>query len=476
MNWQQTILYNLNNLGAKRLIIQDKTGILLRTEFASFLSTSDIQYCICIIPEHLLENKFIDNEIVIIPDIEIPSFIAEKSTIQEFDFRHLPLHIDAELAKTLDTDDLIALLYFQNTEKSIKNINEYNITECVHEAQVSFKKSELAQLKHKIYAISADKACDYDQVLLIGELWGQYVHQCWKVGVKPSDSLKEQIDDTTFPFVKGSDWQNIFHLTVNNFKSVDRIRDYIKQKGYNKTALICFDGMGIAEWELLKEYLSPLNLEYQQRNIFSLIPSTTLVSRSAIYSGYEEPYKDKTLNEEKQLQKFFAERNIAFYREGDIHDSEKLLGLDFVSIVYLVFDKLGHATNFPHGETTKDLYFENVSKYLEKSSILNELKILAEDGFSIFLCSDHGCVVASGNGQKLEKYLIEKNCKRAGIAKDSSLIENLDIEKMQVPFIDNKVVLLAEKRTIFTSKKLTEISHGGITVDEIVIPFIEVIS
>jgi len=58
---------------------------------------------------------------------------------------------------------------------------------------------------------------------------------------------------------------------------------------------------------------------------------------------------------------------------------------------------------------------------------------------------------------------------------DSILAEFLDFPQMQIPFVEDKILVLPEGRTMFDYLNNVEISHGGITVDEIVVPFIEVI-
>jgi hypothetical protein len=45
---------------------------------------------------------------------------------------------------------------------------------------------------------------------------------------------------------------------------------------------------------------------------------------------------------------------------------------------------------------------------------------------------------------------------------------------MKIPFVENKTIVLPEGRTMFSNLNSIEITHGGITVEEIVVPFIEV--
>ena len=57
---------------------------------------------------------------------------------------------------------------------------------------------------------------------------------------------------------------------------------------------------------------------------------------------------------------------------------------------------------------------------------------------------------------------------------NSILNEFISENKYQIPFVDDKVAILASGRDIFSSKKTIELSHGGVTVEELIVPFVEV--
>jgi hypothetical protein len=103
--------------------------------------------------------------------------------------------------------------------------------------------------------------------------------------------------------------------------------------------------------------------------------------------------------------------------------------------------------------------------------VKQDLNTLFENGFSIYLCSDHGSIVATGNGKRLEKYLIDNFAKRAVMipAKTAGLINQ---ETIKIPFVEDKLLALPEGRTMFANKNQIEVNHGGITVEEMVVPFI----
>jgi len=154
-------------------------------------------------------------------------------------------------------------------------------------------------------------------------------------------------------------------------------------------------------------------------------------------------------------------------------DSDTLTGYNGISILYSFFDELSHSTQFPPNENSKSLYFKAIHAYLEKISIVQTLKTLQANNFAIYFCSDHGSVVATGNGQKLEKYLVDNFAKRAAIVPKASA-ELVKTEMLNVPFQSDILVALPDGRTMFANKNQIEINHGGITVEEMVVPYIKV--
>ena len=74
----------------------------------------------------------------------------------------------------------------------------------------------------------------------------------------------------------------------------------------------------------------------------------------------------------------------------------------------------------------------------------------------------------------MEKYYVDSFAKRAVIipAQADELIEN---KKIKIPFVDNKLIVLPEGRTMFTYANKKEVNHGGISIEEMVVPYIKII-
>ena len=96
------------------------------------------------------------------------------------------------------------------------------------------------------------------------------------------------------------------------------------------------------------------------------------------------------------------------------------------------------------------------------------------NNFKVFICSDHGCTIAKGNGHKIEKYLIDSYSKRGTIIKDNSVFNNNNYIRYQVPVKGKPNVILASPGKMFDRLNTYSLTHGGTGIEEIVIPFVEI--
>lgn len=318
-------------------------------------------------------------------------------------------------------------------------------------------------------------APQFDTILQLGKLWGKVVYLSVTHQDTQYENYIKQVDAFAASFITSDGMQQAtFASTVKYPKSVDRILANIKSQNDQKTALLCFDCMGFAEWYLLKEHLSDSNLNFIDIALFTMLPSVTSVSRSAIFHGSQNVYNIKSpgrADEAKAFANYFIEKEVKYFTDADVVTEDTLLGYDCISILYSFFDDLAHSAQFPPNHTNKSLYFDAVKGYLNKSNVIETFHTLQNNGFTVYICSDHGSVVAFGNGQKLEKYLVDKFAKRAVIVPKESA-ELIEQVKIKIPFVEDKIIVLPEGRSMFANKNQIEINHGGISVEEMVVPYI----
>ena len=408
---------------------------------------------------------------------EIIQLISKRFNVKHYNENSLPFFIENSLLNNSPLEDIRKVIKY-NFSKSIKYrfINEdnfYLILEENRKLDLCYEKDQLTEIIQS--SISNLNNCD--DIIKVGEMFGKLTYLSYVLGLNINSELVAEMDEAVKNFILQRGIKDAFYSPINNFKTVDKIIAYINKNTPKKFALICFDGMGIPEWELLKSFLSKYNITTNERYLFSLIPTTTKISRTAIFSGqYETVYENKMIDEDRVFKLQFPALYTKSFSEGEIKSEDNLIGIDAVKIIYNVFDECAHGAVINLNKKSKTGFFKMVEDYLLGSTIFKEISILKACGYKIFICSDHGIVVAESNGSKIDKYLIDEKCKRAVIVPETNLLENYDFDKYKIPFIKGIYALLAPNRHSFSTKGKLDITHGGITVDELIVPFVEVVN
>ena len=476
MSWKNKLILKLGLEDPSKRIIIDKSGLLFSDVFINHLTNKGFAFIQVNTFKSLVEAVNNKTKLILSPKNDIPAYIQNQYTVEKFDLSDLPFNIDFEVLKKLNIPEIIHLLNYVSTENEHLSVNTKNAEKIISLAINYSIKNQITVIYEKINQILNTQA-HYNKIIELGFLWGELLYLSFKIGASPDIEIQNKIDYYSAEYILSGSLKNIFYEHPSNLKSVDKIIAYLKPIVKEKTALICFDCLGVAEWLLLKDFLFSLGFQYNEQFIYSLIPSITLFSRNVIYSGnYNEVWELKANSqEEKALSNNFPEMEVKMYREKHTLTSENILGIDFISIIYTLFDDVAHSVHFPaKAEKTKELYFKHIFAYLQKSNIKETLQLLKNEGYKIYFCSDHGSIVAEGIGKAVDKFLIDKSSKRASYVTASTLLENLEYKQYEIPFIKDKIVLLPEGRTMFDTKGAVGITHGGITVEEIIVPFIEI--
>jgi hypothetical protein len=103
---------------------------------------------------------------------------------------------------------------------------------------------------------------------------------------------------------------------------------------------------------------------------------------------------------------------------------------------------------------------------------------LFEQGFYVYLVSDHGSVFAKGNGVRISKDLVDQKARRyssfvhRALAEESMSENTVLIQLKHV--IDDRWLLLLTGNEMFGSQNETCLTHGGSSIEEVVVPYVVV--
>lgn len=478
VSWQFRIFTQLNFGEKSQKIISDNTGLMSSPAFTSFLTEKQVSFFITdSIPDMLSITGKKEILVIITGLVDLPDFITNKYEHRHFTYSDIPLngHLQS-LLRNQPVKAIIQLLDYCYKNDPHIVLTQANLPDLLLKSVQNAGLFQIEQLVSQIKLILSNEP-EYKAVLLLGKLLGELIYLSHKHNSSNNLGLIPVIDSYSAKFVFTEKINDAFFASLSDKPvTVDKILHNIKSEKKDKSALLCFDCMGWAEWLLLKDFLQDMNLTFEESELFALLPTVTSISRSAIFQGSTDVYNIKTPGrtyEEKTFASFFSEKETKYFygTEGITEDS--LLGFDCISILFTFFDDIAHAAQIPANGLEKLLYFDALNSYLKNSNLKQVIETLLNNGFALYFCSDHGSIVASGNGQRIEKYLIDNFAKRACIIPATSS-ELTELRKVNIPFVSDKVMVLPEGREMFTYKGKLEINHGGITVEEIVVPFIKI--
>jgi len=250
-----------------------------------------------------------------------------------------------------------------------------------------------------------------------------------------------------------------------------------------RIALLVLDGLAWDQWLVLRETLELEPLE--ESGLFTWIPTLTPIARQALFAG-QPPYTfadtwKRTDADERRWRAFWERQGLPSQAVAYIRDPEKA-ELDalitdrrvrVLGVVITAVDRIMHGMQLG----TAGLQ-QQVRQWAEGGNLTVLLNRLREVGFACWLTSDHGNIEATGIGVPKEGVLVEARGQRVRIYESEGFRRRA---YAQVPealvwtpegLPDGLCLLLAPGRSAFLRQGETAVCHGGIALEEVVVPFV----
>lgn len=274
---------------------------------------------------------------------------------------------------------------------------------------------------------------------------------------------------------------------ISRFLAFERTR-----KKLPKIALLVLDGMAFDQWLLLRKNLEACDKawRFQESTAFAWVPTLTTVTRQSIFAG-EPPFYfpdslETTSKEKAHWQRFWEDQGVQ--RTGvDLvtsldgpHDPklETALGNARLSVLGIVWNKVD---DIMHGMELQTAGMHNQVRLWASQGHLQQLLFrLQQDGFVIYLTADHGNVTATGVGIPREGALVEIRGQRVRVYDRSDFLEEVAIkfpESIRWPnygLPPARHILLAGDLNAFADAGKEIVSHGGIALEEVLVPFVTI--
>lgn len=262
--------------------------------------------------------------------------------------------------------------------------------------------------------------------------------------------------------------------------------------GETKVALLVFDGLAFDQWVQIREWLlaSTRRFAFDESTSFAWLPTVTSVSRQALFSGLRprefDDSIDRTDKEEalwkNSWQNEGVNPNEVMYRRA-LRQADQLAALESdltdrgPKVLGLVIDEVDDRL---HKERSKKDVALWIGNWLATGFVDRLFSMLLDKGYHIYLTADHGNVQSTGVGRPNQGVIAETRGERVRVYRSESLLADsaavypstlrLDIAGLPANFMP----LFAGGRTAFVPEGDQVVVHGGISVEELIVPFVKV--
>lgn len=295
---------------------------------------------------------------------------------------------------------------------------------------------------------------------------------------------KHYADLPSLPVVKGP----VMVHHVPRFLSLQR------GLGEAKIALLVFDGLAVDQWVQIREAMAKRasTLGFEENTCFAWLPTLTSVSRQAIFSGLKPREFAETIeftsSEPNQWSRFWQDQglraNEVMYRKGiKRRDQLTELGTDIsapsIKVAGIVVDMVDEIV---HGAMLgKRGIATQIEGWCESGFVDQLFSLLLDKGFHVYLTADHGNVEAVGQGRPNQGLAPEIRGERVRTYRSETLANESAAANSNTYRIDlaglpsNFMPIFAAGRTAFMQQGEPAVVHGGISIEELIVPFVKVV-
>ena len=340
-------------------------------------------------------------------------------------------------------------------------------------------------------------------------LWGEWAASRWQLEDQQPEAVREgctRLHDAIE--ARFSAWMTGHFASLYNLSFVQRpvmvhhVPHHIA-RGFTRTgagptrrhALLVVDGLALDQWVVVRNAMRGQlgdEVRFEEDVAFAWVPTLTGVSRQSIFAG-EPPFifgasLGSTHKEPDHWRRFWEERGATRQEIGYACQKKQEPDTTFFDRVRALTDHprmrvlglvVGTVDQSMHGVVTGSRGLHSVVRDWAQSGALGRLATsLLDDDFDVFITADHGNIEGVGIGKPNVGAVADERGERVHVFTDE--LTRLSVHGQypgslpwpQIGLPETYHALLAPGRSAFIHEGKTTVAHGGIALEEVLVPFI----
>jgi hypothetical protein len=403
--------------------------------------------------------------------------MVHEARITDFNIGQLfPLFADKNLLRQLSFEELVILSHKLGTrrinmgegKRMVEDIRKEEYEKQKHSAEHYRQALKSVKLDWRMMGKTVTAISDIIADTALSGVFDQLSEEWTRI----NESFQDWLDNSYFalqnsnPLLRPACVNSVLPHLADKYGSGDKI------------ALVVVDGLAFWQWRILARYLQKNHIAINEDFSTAWLPTITMLSRQAIFRG-DRPqmdYKQSPEAERRLWHDFWHQVGMSSYELQYLYDNEEFAineGVNRLAYVTVEMDYKMHAS--------RDMRDLAVLTDVWVPRFCEQLKVLKNMGFTIYLTSDHGSTSAIGQRPltPVEKVFLYKDGSRG----KRHLIYNNDHADEQRKLYDSasgNMKLLSRDNWLavrdfgaFERSGVSLITHGGSSFTEVVVPFIQ---
>lgn len=256
-------------------------------------------------------------------------------------------------------------------------------------------------------------------------------------------------------------------------KAMDFMHEHSK-----KFIIIVMDGMSEFDWRILSKSFD--GIHYHKAAAFAMIPTVTSVSRQCLLSNKYPRELVNPWSQNKEKQEFInCAKNMGFV---DVQISyQRGYDADFGSLIRCGAVIINDIDDMVHGQKQGRIgMFNDVGVMAKQKKLSDMTRRFLAAGFDVYITTDHGNTTRRGMGKLMTTGVETETKSRCmlvlkGFADKDGMKEKYGLLEFPKTYLPKEYdYLICDVGDSFDARGENVMSHGGISIDECVVPFIKI--